>query len=482
MSASRLLPHVHNPNDFHDIVIETSIAYIDIILAVAMPKTLLYIAVDGACPRAKLQQQRKRRYMSVWRNNQIGNVNSMWDSNVVTPGTEFMNKFNEKLANHVQNVKTSTPFDIILSDSSEFGEGEHKIFDYITSNKSTGVDLDIVYGLDADLIMLSLLQEANIHLLRETPEFNMSIKLPFLELDVSLLKEILCKECLESDPNRVRDYVFLCTLLGNDFIPPLSFLSIKNDGVDLLLRVYKKCIEEQDKTTYLTYPKELNWNLFTRIIKELANIENACFSDAEQIYYNKRAFKDNRGIESFIDSYPIMNKHPRNINVCLPQWRNTYYKELFHVYGDALKTSCEKYIEGINWIFEYYNTKQHNLGWYYPFHYSPTCMDLYNHLIANETISAAREKSKNNHDSHAFYKKTISKPYMQLLMVLPPNSKDVIPKRFQVIMSDISRGCVQFYPNNFTIDTYLKTYLWECSACLPDMDIATVYKAYQTLC
>ena len=36
------------------------------------------------------------------------------------------------------------------------GEGEHKIFDYIRENKHINNEKTVIYGLDADLIMLTV--------------------------------------------------------------------------------------------------------------------------------------------------------------------------------------------------------------------------------------------------------------------------------------------------------------------------------------
>ena len=73
-----------------------------------------------------------------------------WDSNAISPGTPFMKKLSQRLK------VLQTPFKLIISDSSDVGEGEHKIFNYIRSNNETDI-VDIIYGLDADLIMLSML-------------------------------------------------------------------------------------------------------------------------------------------------------------------------------------------------------------------------------------------------------------------------------------------------------------------------------------
>ena len=60
---------------------------------------------------------------------------------------------------------TLTIPNVIVSGSDEKGEGEHKIFTYI---KKHNIDNIIIHGLDADLIMLSLLMvEKTIVIYRE---------------------------------------------------------------------------------------------------------------------------------------------------------------------------------------------------------------------------------------------------------------------------------------------------------------------------
>lgn len=129
--------------------------YIDDIVQLVKPTTLLFIAVDGVAPRAKLNQQRARRFRTARdraevnhfaktskisadvfakpANSFIDNLN--FDSNCITPGTEFMHDLMKHLtffvANQVSKSGTWKQLDVILSGPDVPGEGEHKIMEFI---------------------------------------------------------------------------------------------------------------------------------------------------------------------------------------------------------------------------------------------------------------------------------------------------------------------------------------------------------------
>lgn len=517
------------PKEFQAQVIQDSLDYISVITHHVAPKKLLYIAVDGTCPRAKMQQQRKRRFMSVWRTEKIQEVrkgchtntytnahshasntssdhdSSIWDSNIVTPGTDFMKEFDNALTQYVamSNRCGQLPYTTACSNSSEFGEGEHKIFDLMTKqaqpqSQEDIQDIHVIYGLDADLIMLSMIQAINgqIMLLREVPEFNIReirSNEAFLLLDIDYLKSTLVDECLLGDQKRVADYVMICTLIGNDFIPPLSYLKIKSDGIDIILRLYEKIAKNPCRTNpYLVVHDpsnnvyELDYSFLTELIRELSIIENTCIVEADTAYYNKRVFIDRRNVspEHQIDNYPSLNKFPKHINVTQPNWRLSYYKYLFQYSDkDVVQKACERFSEGITWVFNYYFTKRFNCAWYYPFCYSPTCLDLYNFMVSSEDSQNTMRmlQTSESHISHNEFKMIMDEySDMHLLMVLPPlSAKNLMPDHIAAIMSDIQLGCVHYYPKTIEISKYLKSYLWECSAILPDMDIKQVYEAYR---
>lgn len=85
--------------------------YIDRLFNAIQPRKLLYLAIDGVAPRAKMNQQRSRRFCSAREAQELKAAEEdvrnalmsqnrppppekkpSWDHNVITPGTEFMSK------------------------------------------------------------------------------------------------------------------------------------------------------------------------------------------------------------------------------------------------------------------------------------------------------------------------------------------------------------------------------------------------------
>ena len=156
---------------------------------------LLYIAIDGIPPKGKMKQQRMRRYKSEFENKK-------WNTNAISPGTYFMEKLNYTIREWIKQKNYSLK--IIFSDSNERGEGEHKILQYIKHND---IDRSVIYGLDADLIMLSLVsKKENIYLLRERTEYNIeNTENEYIYLIIDEAKKHIQKEI-----NNIDDYIFLC--------------------------------------------------------------------------------------------------------------------------------------------------------------------------------------------------------------------------------------------------------------------------------
>jgi len=151
------------------------------------------ICADGVAPMAKIIQQRKRRYLTIYKNRIDANhiVKPVWDTNAITPGTSFMNNMNTYINNKIRYSTYNIEF--IYSGSNECGEGEHKIFKKLKTLSKNNEDI-IINGLDADLIILSLISHIkNIHLMRETVD-KITKNNVYNYLNIDKLKQAILKE------------------------------------------------------------------------------------------------------------------------------------------------------------------------------------------------------------------------------------------------------------------------------------------------
>ena len=171
--------------------------YTERVVNMARPRKVLMLAIDGVAPRAKMNQQRSRRFRAAQeavdkeeaKREAIKMFEAMghpvseesknsksWDTNAITPGTPFMDLLSNSLKYWISYKLTNDPgwrdLKVIISDSSVPGEGEHKIVDWIRRQRSYSEwdanTSHVIYGLDADLIMLSLAtHEPHFRVLRE---------------------------------------------------------------------------------------------------------------------------------------------------------------------------------------------------------------------------------------------------------------------------------------------------------------------------
>jgi len=249
------------------------------------------ICVDGIAPLAKIIQQRKRRYLSNYRKI-IDEENTSWDSNCITPGTDFMNQLNIFMKNKIRyNTKSCI---INYNGSENNGEGEHKIFNYIKINDNKKI---IIHGLDADLIILSLMSHKdNIYLMREKEEKD---KLDYKYVNISKLRYAIINDLIfhwnldknlysnifsDDSINLIESYCVMCSLLGNDFIPHLLTINLKNNGLENLINITNKAI---DHYGLLVNNGEVNYKCLTEIFNLLSLTEEKDIFIINRNYLNK---------------------------------------------------------------------------------------------------------------------------------------------------------------------------------------------------
>ena len=185
----------------------------------------VYIAFDGLVPMAKMVQQRYRRM----RRQEAGE----FDKHQISPGTPFMREL-------AYTLKFMYP-EIIVSDTLERGEGEHKIFLWLRTLPDEDRRKICIYGLDADLVLISIAQShlGDIHVLREKDK-----EPGFSTFSVSALKAVL-----PLDPETYVRMSVMC--FGNDFMPNLAMFSLREDGYSRALYYANRQDANKDETNIL---------------------------------------------------------------------------------------------------------------------------------------------------------------------------------------------------------------------------------------
>lgn len=322
---------------------------IDRLFSIVRPRKVLYMAIDGVAPRAKMNQQRSRRFRAskeaAEKAIEVARIREElkakgailppekpkgehFDSNCITPGTPFMERLSRCLQYYVHDRLNNNPgwknVKVILSDANVPGEGEHKIMDYIRKQRAQP-DHDpnthhVLCGADADLIMLGLAtHEPNFTIIREEflpnkprpceictqighemkdcsgldVEFNTQAEVQFgketqfIFVRLNVLKEYLSKEL--DMPNLpfpyefervIDDWVFMCFFVGNDFLPHLPSLEIRENAIDRLIQLYKKCVYKTGG--YLTDSGDVALERVEMIMRDLGYVEDDIFRDRQK--------------------------------------------------------------------------------------------------------------------------------------------------------------------------------------------------------
>eukprot|EP00750_Incisomonas_marina_P001015 INCI1083.4.p1 GENE.INCI1083.4~~INCI1083.4.p1 ORF type:complete len:1093 (-),score=165.03 INCI1083.4:3129-6407(-) len=473
--------------------------YIDRLVQLIRPVKVLYLAVDGCAPRAKMNQQRSRRFRSAKTQAEVFaaaeadgekiDLETLFDSNCITPGTPFMAELHEHIKFFIQKKVKEDPvwqrFETIYSGHNVPGEGEHKIMSYIREERAKP-DYDpntrhCMAGLDADLIMLALVShEPHFSLLRKQVDFSAprksksknvtkQITRQTEELHLQLLSLTILRQYLDaefsSDPDcpdfynfdRVlNDWICICALCGNDFLPHLPSLDIAEGAIERLVTLYKKKLKGFGG--FLTDERgAIHPERFQEYLNDIGLEERQTFQARAK---RESKFKNR-------DDLPIGARKGDEWST-QANFKEAYYKDKFgvataeEVGGGRLR---EEYFRGLNWVMAYYVVGCQAWGWYFPFHYAPMASDM-KHLPAIDT---------------RMQRGAPFPPFSQLLGCLPPFSARFLPRAFQPLMTSQSSAIKDFYPKDFEIDMNGSRSSWEGVNLLSFVDAGRLSNAVKDL-
>jgi len=486
----------------------------------------IYIAIDGVVPMGKILQQRQRRYRFLFdkkiKLNQTGTIQELEEmtdkttdkpngieepilplsSIELTPGTDYMERLNKLFVNYVEQLKKRN-IKCIYSSYHDEGEGEHKLLQYIKTNLKSTLDPIVIYGLDADLLFLSLglgngydlyvMREKQIFMnaevdLDEVPEYNY--------VEVKQLHTLISN--LEVSTN---DFIVLCYLIGNDFLPGLLTTDVKKCGLDKIFRAWdnlkqKLGISAQNKSSlenesninnkmdnqiksYLSEYNEktkkynINLELLCGVFKELLWTERYVWKnmnrdkllnqdglepeEREKLLVLKEKDKMEQ-LEKFISGQSVSTDFLEKIEFSSPNEYYSYYLGITNstdIDKSIIKKMVLDYVGGIEWCLSYYLNKCPSWTWGYNFMITPLIKDIVGFF------PKSNKQIKIN-----FHPRTLN-PVEQLILAIPPQTyKYVIEKNIiDKIKSNITFGYM--LPESFQIDINKEHIFWKCQVRIP---------------
>ena len=303
---------------------------LELVNKVCKPSKLLYIAIDGPPPLAKMVQQRERRYMNIYKNKLFKEYDptkyitgASYDTNRITPGTSLMTLLNKEFTKIVKAGKFGK-IAVVFDGSNIPGEAEHKYLKIIEEIDAAPNEKFVIISGDGDAILLSLrFPSKSIYIMQSVansialqglypaeqqyayldirqfidslydfydgPQIGGKLKLSNAEKKlVAQFKQkttpINSNQRQKQKKDFLIDYVFMSFIEGNDFAKPIFFLKYKEDHMRTPLGIYRfqrkfnpnfRLISFRNGQAYINQPN------FASIINRLAKIEEEKIADVK---------------------------------------------------------------------------------------------------------------------------------------------------------------------------------------------------------
>lgn len=457
------------------------LGYIQAMTRIVGPTRAVYVAVDGVAPMAKIRQQRARRFKSAIAAAEEAAVRGRdasaprWDSNAITPGTAFM----ARLTAALRGFKHAAGVPVVVSPADEAGEGEQKIMDYLRTHAD--IRDVVVYGLDADLIVLALLEHArtgrSVDLFREETEFNGAVKRAatgeeqYLYLHVGHLAGALHAAWSPAGCGLgefIVDFVGAMNLLGNDFVPHGLALKINDQGIEHVLQVlkgFKSRLVVADGSGgaeggrydwdtlralfAVLAANEERWmlrgirrKLETRVGSTTAKDEEA--RAVARLNDRPVEWAAERGV--WVEERRVAGEEKPRLEF-REGWRAEYYKH--GLWGATPIDVVRAYIHTLEWTLAYYFGERVDQTWYYPWLLPPLIGDLTEFQTPPPPLPAPVAFGL--------------APLEQLAMVLPLTSFHLLPAELHTLPLRYPHA----WPERWEVFSLGRRFLWECEPLIP---------------
>ncbi|KAJ8958885.1 hypothetical protein NQ318_019653 [Aromia moschata] len=485
--------------------------YIEVLFRMIRPQKVFFMAVDGVAPRAKMNQQRGRRFRSAKdaqkqeedakKKGETLPSEARFDSNCITPGTVFMARLHEQLkyfvVDKISNDPTWQKCKVILSGHETPGEGEHKIMDYIRYMRAQP-GYDRIRGIAfTDWTRISLCWayvRTNPILVcyvkfgrKSTKRMSVPEEITFYLLHLSLMREYL-----ELEFYSLKRQVLMGFLVGNDFIPHLPNLHIANGALPILYKAYMDILPTLDG--YINEGGTLNLARFEKFMEKLGDIDVENFEEIRDdlLYmeaktgrkWNAHMKVSTKNLEEWdaedeVDKgllEPLEPEKPRDSglaaliketdDMCLDSadetedqseeddafenYKKDYYRnklEYANVTAEVMRDQAEGYVRAIQWNLNYYYNGCCSWSWYYPHHYAPYISDIKG--FSNLKIEF-----------------DLGRPFLPFEQL----ARNFLPACYHPLMTDDDSLIKRYYPEDFQTDLNGKKQEWEAVVLVPFID------------
>ncbi|KAI0557848.1 5'-3' exoribonuclease [Gracilaria domingensis] len=501
------------------------------------------MAIDGVAPRAKMNQQRSRRFRSAKEradeHERLMAEDPLYaaadldpfDSNCITPGTHFMQQLTLALKYFVANKITTDAvwanIQVVLSGAEAPGEGEHKIMQYIRAMREADQlppnTRHCVYGLDADLIMLALVtHEPHFFILREKVDYtfwrkkrgprqattlDMTVFGEFELLSIGVLREYLVED-LGSDNNSklpffdierlTDDFVFILMLIGNDFLPNLPTLDIADGTLDVLLHLYKRMLPIFGG--YLTHQGTIIPYRLEFFLAKLGLLEQDVLKAKKELEDKSLDSRSRRAAmrgKTFanVDLDILFGFHLMDPGLLQEPFTRSMIRAESEALRERLKSSRlpqmkEAYYaskfgqpmspDGLDSLSRRY---VEGISWTLKY-YTEGCRMwrwFYPYHYAPLASDVTNIAAVLNAFDNSITRQNPFRPLEQLMSVLPPKSAWCLPKPYRQLMTNAASPIRDFYPESFETDMNGKRNDWEAVVLLPFVDEERLLAAIRSI-